>query len=105
MESKQPNFEKIKTAFYQAFAYNNTNIDIIILYDQIKTGTLLPVFHLRLREFKKDFNTWLDNLDIRCAGQLIDGMIKHNIKISGWMKNKSYIIDYNKHGLLDLIII
>jgi hypothetical protein len=103
----QPNFEKLKTAFYRTFISNsvtNSAVEFSIIREHIASFALKS-FHKRYEEFENDFNQWLDRLDIRCAGQLIDVLKtqKNAESIPQWMKNKHYAIDYNKHEQLDLI--
>jgi len=97
----QPNFEALKTAFYRAFVdCEKANMYVAM---QNLCGKFLPSFNTRKAEFKKDFNQWLDRLDIRQAGELINVLAKDGYTIPGWMKRKEYIIDYNQHEALDLI--
>lgn len=104
MKSEQPNFEKVKTLFYQSFV-DRHDVDIFILFDTINSDRLLPTFHNRIKDFKKDFNLFLDRLDIRCVGQLIDGMVSNGVYVPIWMREKRYVIEYNDNGFLDLVII
>jgi hypothetical protein len=97
----QPNFERIKTLFYQAY-YKNDKALVCLMLESLN-GKLMPSFHVRWEQFKKDFNTWLDRLDIRQAGVLIDVMNENNIPLPSWIKHKRYCIDYNSQGFLDLI--
>ena len=97
----QPNFETIKTAFYQAFIDCETaNMHVSM---ENLCGKFLPNFHARKSEFKKDFNQWLDRLDIRQAGELILILKEQNKPVPKWAANWEYNIDYNQHGMLDLI--
>ncbi len=98
----QPNFEKLKSLFYMRFL-KSTEGDIEILKEQTRSTLLLPSFNKRHEQFRIDFNNWLNIIDIRCAGDLIDALIKFNVSIPKWMKNKNFVIDYNNRGYLDLI--
>lgn len=102
MKSIQPNFEKVKTAFYQAFA-DSYEADTHILRETIIAGKLLGSFNSRLQTFKADFNKWLDSLDIRTVGQIIDVLNKTKTDLPGWIKRKDFVIDYNQNEALDLI--
>lgn len=101
MKSKQPNFEIVKTAFYQQFI-DSIEANSAILFDSSK-GKLLPSFTVRKRSFAVDFNQWLDRIDIRCVGNLIDILIEKGTRLPEWIREKKYIIDYNGNGFLDLI--
>lgn len=103
MKSIQPNFEAVKTAFYQTFA-DSIETDMHILMEMVAQKTFLPSYHKRLGEFKKDLNHWLDTIDIRMVGVLIDIVSeKGKTSIPGWMKRKQFVIDYNNNEALDLI--
>lgn len=107
MQSVQPNFEKVKTLFYQSYTSSSTNLEYIgslVLLETISSNKLQGGFHKRINEFKKEFNEWLDRLDIRLANMLIDNMKERGITMPTWMKNKNYTIDYNKNNALDLLI-
>ncbi len=97
----QPNFEKVKKAFYDLFA-NSTEANFSILAESL-TGRLQPSFHLRKDAFRQDLNQWLDRVDIRAVGQLIDVIIEKGGSLPRWIKNKKYTIDYNDREALDLI--
>lgn len=99
--SLQPNFEIVKTAFYQAFV-DNSVVDNILLMESIN-GKLLSSFAKRKVAFKKSFNEWLDSLDIRCVVHLIQILKREGKKLPSWIENDQYYIDYNKHEVLDLI--
>ena len=101
MNTQQPNFEKIKTALYNA-VINSSESSSAILLEQVRVKTMLPSFHTRKETFKKDLNSWLDGIDIRCAGAAIDAAVSSGAKLPDWMVRKKYIIDYNEHGFLDL---
>lgn len=97
----QPNFELIKSSFYQAYAdCEKANFSVSM---QNLCGKLLPSFHKRKEEFKKDFNQWLDRLDIRQAGELVNILKEDKKPVPKWAANWKYNIDYNSHGMLDLI--
>lgn len=102
MNAQQPNFEKVKTLFYQSFV-NSKKATSCILFENFKSTTLRPSFYTRTQEFKKDFNKWLDSIDIRQVASLIDECVKVKAQMPAWMKNKAYLIDYNDNGFLDLI--
>lgn len=102
MNAKQPNFEKVKTLFYQSFINSNKATNCILL-ENIKSTTLRPSFYTRTQEFKKDLYEWLNSIDIRQVGSLIDECVKVKAQMPEWMKNKAYLIDYNDNGFLDLI--
>lgn len=104
MNAQQPNFEKVKTLFYETFV-NSEKATNCILLENLKEGKLRPSFYKRTQEFKKDLNKWLDTIDIRQVGSLIDECIKVNAKMPNWMKYKKYFIDYNGHGFLDIILL
>lgn len=100
----QKNFESVRVLFFHSFVDTNRARTCIMLEgtkeDNLK---MRPAYHKKYDQFRTDFNKWLDKVDIREAGSLIDELIKHNIKIPSWMKNKKYVIDYNEDGQLDLI--
>jgi hypothetical protein len=102
MNHAQPNFETLKTCFYNAFA-NSSNVDFAVLKEQTQAKILLPAFHVRKKAFLKDFNNWLNTIDIRQAGELVLILKEQKVKIPIWLKNFRYNIDYNKKGFLDLI--
>lgn len=102
MKQVQPNFEMIKSAFYQAFI-DSKEVDFAILKEGINGGHLLPSWHKRKEVFKKDFNQWLDRLDIRQVGSLILLLKWQKKPIPKWAAKWKYNIDYNENGFLDLI--
>src|SRR6478609_62229 len=102
MKSIQPNFEIVKTAFYQAFV-GSSEADMCILNETIVSGKLLGTFNSRLKTFKDDFNTWLNGLDIRCVNEIAQACIKSGQNIPVWIKDRQFVIDYNERGALDLI--
>ena len=97
----QPNFELIKTAFYQAYI-SSEKINLCISMQNI-CGLLLPSFNKRKDELKNDFNQWLNGLDIRQAGELILILKEDKKPVPKWAAKWQYNIDYNEHGMLDLI--
>ena len=97
----QPNFELIKIAFYQAYI-GSEKINLSILMQSI-CGQILPSFNKRKDELKKDFNQWLDRVDIRQAGELILILKEDKKTVPKWASNWQYNIDYNDYGMLDLI--
>lgn len=100
MNNKQTNFEALKSAFYNQFTGGH-KAGFAILTESLK-GHLLPHFNTRAKAFDEEFNKWLDLLDIRQAGVIIDILIENGANLPGWMKSKRYFIDYNQHGFLDL---
>ena len=76
----QPNFEAVKTAFYQAFVMD-TKIDMILVLETVSQKKLQEYFPKRIDKFKNELNKWLDTVDIRCAGQLIDSVLSHTYAI------------------------
>ena len=105
MKSIQPNFELAKTAFYQLFTHfhQNDKASMHILLNTVSTGCLGGGFHKKKEEFKDDMNKWLDTIDIRMVGKLIDIVSENHGTIPKWMENKQFVIDYNKNEALDLI--
>ena len=99
----QPNFEKIKTAFYQCFI-DSTDVNCAVIKETIAAGQLLPSWSERKNSFIKDFNKWLNSIDIRQAGQLIIIIKQQNKLLPKWAAEGKYYIDYNENGVLDLII-
>jgi len=103
----QPNFEIVKRAFYQHFVdHEVTDFAIITEKINILTGKLqmsLKSYYNRKHEFKTELNTWLDRLDIRSVGTLIDILNADNVSLPSWIKNKRFAIDYNSRAALDLI--
>lgn len=106
----QPNFETVKSAFYQMHIPQyavNTELAFKgvthIYYEAIKNMYKSGQYRKREAEFKKDFNAWLDRLDIRCVNDLIDNLLQNKVSIPSWIANKRFVIDYNEKGMLDLI--
>jgi hypothetical protein len=97
----QPNFEEVKRAFYQHFI-NHPNTDFSLLMERVKIPSTKPL-HERRKEFDRELNEWLDRLDIRVSGTLIDVLVKDGARLPAWMKNKKYSIEYNRNDMLDLI--
>ena len=97
----QPNFEALKVLFYQAYYKSEQATNKIMLQGIMNND--FRSFNKKDAEFKKDFNEWLNGLDIRQAGTLIDILHKDNQRVPKWMANKQYYIDYNQHDALDLI--
>ena len=98
--SSQPNFEKVKQAFY----------NVAISSDTMQTAVMLEFLTHRtprvkaIAQFKKELNEWLDRLDIRMVYLIIDFLRQHDKSaIPSWIINNQYTIDYNKHICLDLI--
>lgn len=111
MRTTQPNFENLKRNFFNAFFQNHCSaggkVEFAIfragVREVVETGKMPQPFYKRKQEFEKDFNKWLDGIDIRCAGELIDILVEQKKEVVAWMKRKDYVIDYNDHGALDLI--
>lgn len=97
----QPNFEKVKKLFYEAYI-NSEQTENALLLTNLTNFPQRKLYYKRLEDFRTDLNKWLDNVDIRQAGILID-LAALKISIPAWLKNKKYCIDYNKHNFLDLI--
>lgn len=96
----QPNFEKIKTSFYRLFV--DSSIANMAILRQALSGKLLPSFSSRENEFRKDLHNWLNRVDIRQAGMLIDIINENGGKLPVWLREKKFAIDYNNHNALDL---
>lgn len=102
LKTMQKNFDTLKRLFYQAY-YKSDIAAFTIVCETISKGKLLPHFNARERDFLADFNQWLDRLDIRSAGDIIDVLVKDGRKLPKWMERKQYTIEYNNGGMLDLI--
>lgn len=102
MKSIQPKFELVKTAFYQ-FAVNSAEANFSVLMETVVQQKLLPYFPNRKEEFKQDLNNWLNGIDIRTVGKLIDVVIENGGSLPKWIAKKQFVIDYNKNEALDLI--
>lgn len=98
MNAKQPNFEKFKSIVYD-FCIKDNSIDIMLL-----GGDFSKSYHTKKKDFTKKLNTFLDNLDIRSVGTIIDNLKQKGCKFPIWLLNKRYTIEYNQHNFLDLII-
>lgn len=101
IKSEQPNFEKVKKAFYRLFE-NSSDVDFMILRETVNQKIFLPTYHKRRAQFNKDLDNWLDTVDIRQVVTLIDS-VKDKVSLPTWIKNKEFTIDYNENGFLDLI--
>lgn len=101
MKTIQPNFEKVKTEFYN-FAINDNKTSVILLLERIGNTKAL-IYTKRKDVFKKQLNNWLNLLDIRSVNKLIDIMNDNKITLPSWIKYKSFVIDYNNNNALDLI--
>lgn len=101
MNTNQPNFEHVKSLFLNAFVNSNRATTQLLL--ESLDGKLRPHFSQRHQEFKKEFNQWLDRVDIRQASVLIDILVENGISVPKWMSEKRFVIDYNNHSFLDLI--
>lgn len=97
----QPNFEALKVAFYTAYV-NSEKVNLSVSMENL-CGSLLPSWHKRKDEFKKDFNAWLNGLDIRQTHDLIDILVKDKKPVPHWMATRQFVIDYNDREALDLI--
>jgi len=102
-------FEKLKDNFLHSITMNyslggiNETVNMHILFEQAMQPKLLKAFHGRKVEFKEELKKWLDTYDIRMVGSLIDVMKKGGVKMPSWVKNKKFIIDYNKKMQLDIL--
>lgn len=103
MKSLQPNFEKVKTAFYQSFIKSSDANNKIMLSGALQGDC--RSFNTRSKEFDTDFNNWLNGIDIRCVNNLVIAISKADnpVNVPSWISQKKYFIDYNDNGLLDLI--
>jgi hypothetical protein len=101
MTTNQPHFEHLKSIFFNAFV-NSDKATFHLLLNSLD-GKLRPHFSLRHQEFKKEFNQWLDRVDIRQASVLIDVLNEIDVSIPKWMREKNFVIEYNNHSFLDLI--
>lgn len=102
MNNVQPNFEILKKCFYQAF-YQTLDVDFLVLMETTKSKILLPSFSKRRDVFFKEFNEWLNHIDIRQAGELVLILKEQGKTMPQWLKDFRYNIDYNEKGFLDLI--
>lgn len=108
MKQVQPNFEKLKQLFFDTFApqhgaYSAQAYKVGVLLSMQSAKGDFRSHYKKREEFLKDFNDWLNRLDIRSAGTIIDAIVKEGVSIPSWMKNKRFVIDYNEHEALDLI--
>jgi len=60
-------------------------------------------YRQKRKDLDLEFNKWLDGVDIRRAGMLIDKCKELKVNLPKWIANKSFVIDYNNNGTLDLI--
>ena len=95
------NFEIIKTAIYQK-GVGSFEFQSAPLLSRVINSFGLPHYK-EMEKMKKEFNLWLDRLDIRQAGRLIDFCNENGIGLPAWMKAKKYVIDYNENDQLDLL--
>lgn len=102
MKTTQPNFELVKTEFFN-LARNTTKLDFLVLMENLNSVGFKPSFNTRLSIALKKLNKWLDTIDIRMVGKVIDVIIQNKGKLPSWIKNKQFVIDYNNKGSLDLI--
>jgi len=101
MNALQPNFEKIKTVLYQTII-KDSKADHYVLFEQVASGKMLPSFQKRKEDFQSDLNDWLNNLDIRASGLLINAVVELGGTLPSWMISKKFVIDYNEHECLDI---
>lgn len=92
----QPNFEKFKIIVYNYFL-NSPEAHFSLLGKEFKS------IHIKRQEFLDDLNTFLNRLDIRTVPAIVKELTEKGAKFPAWMRENKYIIDYNKHGNLDLI--
>lgn len=101
----QKNFETVKTVFYRLVISNPNNVEYVIIKFNIANGYKDGRCYIpnAIKEFKKDFNKWLDSIDIRMVGSLIDyiNSIDKGL-LPEWLSKKEFFIDYNDSGMLDL---
>ena len=103
MKNPQPNFERVKIEFYNAFK-DSDKATFAILMETVFVSKLLPTWHKRRDQFNKEFNLWLDRIDIRSVNNLIDVMIDRKVgSLPNWIKSRKFVIEYNGNGHLDLI--
>jgi len=105
MRKQQPNFERVLSEFYSISKspYTKDNPATMAIIMERVYNPFCPSFHNRSTDFYKELGKWCDTLDIRQAGTLIDLVVKLNGSLPSWIKNKKFSINYNKHGMLDLI--
>jgi hypothetical protein len=101
MKQAQPNFEALKVIFYNSFV-NETDAAMLISMERLHGNGIAP-YYKRKEQFNKDFNKWLDLIDIRQAGKMISTLKEHGKSVPAWMSQGNYFIDYNDRGALDLI--
>lgn len=102
MKTTQPNFEIIKREVYRLAMKDTPAIYTALCFERIH-NTAAPHSHKRIEMFKADLNQYLDRYDIRRVNTLIDLLIEKKATIPNWIKNKSFVIDYNNNMSLDLI--
>lgn len=103
MKSLQPNFELIKTELYN-IVRNSTQVDLLVIFENITyEHEFRKSFYTKKEEFLIEVNNWLNGIDIRSVGKLIDITIQLDGKLPNWIKTKQFNIDYNENGFLDLI--
>lgn len=103
----QPNFEAFKVWFLNKVMDSlKEEVSLSIIKSNIATSQQEKrsnKYYEGKEEFLKDFNKYLDNLDIRQVSHLIERVKQLGVKIP--KKYQSFTIDYNKHDSLDLIFI
>jgi hypothetical protein len=95
MNTKQPNFEAIKSILYEQFI-KDPNYRFSLLGKPFIDG------YTKVKNAKSELNKILDNMDIRNVTNFDKSILE---KYPNWFKEKRYYIDYNSHGFLDFIII
>lgn len=88
------NTEIIKTAIFN-YIVSNSDFNCSFLGGEFKG------VHLKIEEGKKELNKLIDNIDIRSLPSIVEN--HPQLKVSKWVKQKQYIIDYNKNNELDFI--
>jgi hypothetical protein len=94
MRQTQPNFEKLKVILFN-FICNSPEFNFALL------GGQFQAFHKKKIKAREELNTILNNMDIRTIVEVMNKLPKNFLPI--WFRNKKYVIDYNKHGMLDFI--
>lgn len=94
MIQTQPNLEKLKVTLFN-FICNSPEFNFSLL------GGQFQAFHKKKIKAREEINTILNNMDIRAIGEVMDKLPKEFVP--SWFRNKKYVIDYNRHGMLDFI--
>ncbi len=98
----QPNLEIVCARAFKYFI-SAPGFEQIPLLNTIATGKLKKHYAHQLEEAKVDLSNFLNNMDIRVVGRLIDILNENGVTLPYWIKNKSFVIDYNHREMLDLI--